>query len=147
MAMTRILGLDFGTRRVGAAVSDPGHSIATPLEVHERRRLSRRRPRGERREADREAPRRAPADELDAAAARQPSLEETVERGHARRERVAPRGRRRQIRGARQLRAEAREKRKGGALPDESSAFEKRFERRSRGGERRHGRKIGVIKA
>jgi putative Holliday junction resolvase len=37
MAMTRILGLDFGTRRVGAAVSDPGHSIATPLEVYERR--------------------------------------------------------------------------------------------------------------
>ena len=37
MAMTRILGLDFGTRRVGAAVSDPGHTIATPLEVYERR--------------------------------------------------------------------------------------------------------------
>jgi putative Holliday junction resolvase len=37
MAMTRILGLDFGSRRVGAAVSDPGHSIATPLEVYERR--------------------------------------------------------------------------------------------------------------
>ncbi|WP_435006206.1 Holliday junction resolvase RuvX [Tundrisphaera lichenicola] len=36
--MTRILGLDYGTRRVGAAVSDPGHSIATPLEVYERRR-------------------------------------------------------------------------------------------------------------
>ena len=29
MAMTRILGLDFGTRRVGAALSDPGRSIAT----------------------------------------------------------------------------------------------------------------------
>jgi putative Holliday junction resolvase len=37
VAMTRILGLDFGTRRVGAAVSDPGRSIATPLEVYERR--------------------------------------------------------------------------------------------------------------
>ena len=37
MPMTRILGLDFGTRRVGAAVSDPGHAIATPLEVYERR--------------------------------------------------------------------------------------------------------------
>src|SRR5947208_2287040 len=37
MPMTRILGLDFGTRRVGAAVSDPGRSIATPLEVYERR--------------------------------------------------------------------------------------------------------------
>ncbi len=37
MTMTRVLGLDFGTRRVGAAVSDPGRSIATPLEVYERR--------------------------------------------------------------------------------------------------------------
>jgi putative Holliday junction resolvase len=36
-ASTRILGLDFGLRRVGAAVSDPGRSIATPLEVYERR--------------------------------------------------------------------------------------------------------------
>jgi putative Holliday junction resolvase len=33
----RILGLDFGTKRVGAAVSDPRRSIATPLEVYERR--------------------------------------------------------------------------------------------------------------
>jgi putative Holliday junction resolvase len=32
--MTRILGLDFGTRRVGAAVSDPGRSIAFPVEVY-----------------------------------------------------------------------------------------------------------------
>jgi putative Holliday junction resolvase len=39
--MTRVLGLDFGTRRVGAAVSDPGRSIATPLEVYERRDPSR----------------------------------------------------------------------------------------------------------
>lgn len=34
--MPRVLGLDFGTRRVGAAVSDPRRMIATPLEVHER---------------------------------------------------------------------------------------------------------------
>ena len=35
--MTCILGLDFGTRRIGAAVSDPGRTIAFPLELHERR--------------------------------------------------------------------------------------------------------------
>ena len=35
--MPRILGIDFGTRRVGAAVSDPRRQIATPLEVYERR--------------------------------------------------------------------------------------------------------------
>ena len=35
--MTRILGLDFGTRRVGAALSDPGRTIAFPLEVYDRR--------------------------------------------------------------------------------------------------------------
>jgi putative holliday junction resolvase len=35
--LARVLGLDFGLRRVGAAVSDPGRSIATPLEVYERR--------------------------------------------------------------------------------------------------------------
>jgi putative pre-16S rRNA nuclease len=35
--MNRVLGLDFGTRRVGAAVSDPRRLIATPLEVRERR--------------------------------------------------------------------------------------------------------------
>jgi putative Holliday junction resolvase len=35
--MTRVLGLDFGTRRVGAAISDPRRSIASPLEVYERR--------------------------------------------------------------------------------------------------------------
>ena len=35
--MSRILGLDFGTKRVGAAISDPRRSIASPLEVHERR--------------------------------------------------------------------------------------------------------------
>ena len=34
---TRVLGIDFGTRRVGAAVSDPRRKIATPLEVFERR--------------------------------------------------------------------------------------------------------------
>lgn len=32
-----VLGLDFGTRRVGAAVSDSRRMIATPLEVYERR--------------------------------------------------------------------------------------------------------------
>jgi putative holliday junction resolvase len=36
-AQARILGLDFGTKRVGAAVSDPRRSIASPLEVYERR--------------------------------------------------------------------------------------------------------------
>jgi putative Holliday junction resolvase len=35
--MKSILGLDFGTRRIGAAVSDPGRSIAFPLELYERR--------------------------------------------------------------------------------------------------------------
>lgn len=35
--MGRVLGLDYGKRRVGAAVSDPGRSIATPLEVFELR--------------------------------------------------------------------------------------------------------------
>ena len=35
--MPCILGLDFGTRRVGAAVSDIGRAIAFPLEIHERR--------------------------------------------------------------------------------------------------------------
>ncbi|AMV40117.1 Holliday junction resolvase RuvX [Planctomyces sp. SH-PL62] len=35
--MGRVLGIDFGVKRVGAAISDPGGSIATPLEVYERR--------------------------------------------------------------------------------------------------------------
>lgn len=35
--MGRVLGLDFGLKRVGAALSDPGRSIATPLETYERR--------------------------------------------------------------------------------------------------------------
>jgi putative holliday junction resolvase len=35
--MTRILGLDFGTRRVGVALSDPGRTIAFPVEVYQRR--------------------------------------------------------------------------------------------------------------
>ena len=34
--MGRILGLDFGTRRIGAAISDPRRLIATPLEVYDR---------------------------------------------------------------------------------------------------------------
>ncbi len=37
---TRVLGIDFGTRRVGAAVSDPRRKIATPLEVYERKDLA-----------------------------------------------------------------------------------------------------------
>jgi putative Holliday junction resolvase len=35
--MGRILALDFGKRRVGAAISDPARSIASPLEAYERR--------------------------------------------------------------------------------------------------------------
>ncbi len=35
--MTCILGLDFGTRRIGASISDPGRTIAFPLELNERR--------------------------------------------------------------------------------------------------------------
>jgi len=38
-SMARILGFDFGTRRVGAAVSDPGRTMAFPLEVYELRGL------------------------------------------------------------------------------------------------------------
>ncbi len=29
----RIIGVDFGTRRIGVAISDPGQSIASPLEI------------------------------------------------------------------------------------------------------------------
>ena len=35
--MGRILAIDFGTRRVGAAISDPRGAIASPLETYERR--------------------------------------------------------------------------------------------------------------
>lgn len=35
--MARILGLDFGTRRVGAAVTDPDWKMAFPLETYELR--------------------------------------------------------------------------------------------------------------
>ena len=35
--MPRTLGLDFGTKRIGAALSDPRGSIASPLGVYERR--------------------------------------------------------------------------------------------------------------
>jgi putative holliday junction resolvase len=35
--MTRILGVDFGTRRVGIALSDPGRTMAFPVEVYEPR--------------------------------------------------------------------------------------------------------------
>jgi putative Holliday junction resolvase len=34
---TRLLGVDFGSVRVGLAVSDPGRKLAFPLEVRERR--------------------------------------------------------------------------------------------------------------
>lgn len=34
--MPRVLGLDFGTKRVGAAISDGSGRLATPLEVYER---------------------------------------------------------------------------------------------------------------
>ena len=37
LALARILGIDFGTRRVGAALSDPGRTMAFPLEIYERR--------------------------------------------------------------------------------------------------------------
>jgi putative holliday junction resolvase len=33
-SMSRILGLDHGTKRVGAALSDPGRAIAFPVEVY-----------------------------------------------------------------------------------------------------------------
>jgi putative Holliday junction resolvase len=36
-SMGRILAIDFGTRRVGAALSDPARTIAFPLEVYEPR--------------------------------------------------------------------------------------------------------------
>lgn len=35
--MTRILGFDFGLRRVGVAVCDPDRRLASPVEVYERR--------------------------------------------------------------------------------------------------------------
>ena len=31
----RVLGIDFGTSRIGIAVSDPGQSIASPLEIRQ----------------------------------------------------------------------------------------------------------------
>ena len=31
----RVLGIDFGTARIGVAVSDPGQSIASPLEIRQ----------------------------------------------------------------------------------------------------------------
>ena len=37
MPQTRVLGIDYGARRVGAAICDPRRKIATPLEVYERR--------------------------------------------------------------------------------------------------------------
>jgi putative Holliday junction resolvase len=35
--MGRVLGIDYGRRRIGVAISDAGRSIASPLEVYERR--------------------------------------------------------------------------------------------------------------
>ena len=35
--MSRVLALDFGTRRIGAALSDPTRRFASPLEVYERK--------------------------------------------------------------------------------------------------------------
>jgi putative Holliday junction resolvase len=35
--MARLLGLDFGTRRVGAAITDPDRKMAFPLEIYELR--------------------------------------------------------------------------------------------------------------
>lgn len=35
--MGRILGLDYGRKRVGAALGDPATAFATPLEVYQRR--------------------------------------------------------------------------------------------------------------
>ncbi len=35
--MGRLLALDYGSKRVGAALSDPTRTIATPLEIYERR--------------------------------------------------------------------------------------------------------------
>jgi putative Holliday junction resolvase len=37
IAMGRILGLDYGEKRVGIAISDPSGTIASPLEVYARR--------------------------------------------------------------------------------------------------------------
>ena len=37
MTATRALGVDFGTRRIGLAVSDPTNTLATPLETLVRR--------------------------------------------------------------------------------------------------------------
>jgi putative holliday junction resolvase len=38
--MPRILGIDYGTRRVGAALSDPGRTMAFPAEVYALRQLA-----------------------------------------------------------------------------------------------------------
>ena len=36
-AQGRLAGIDFGTVRIGVAISDPGRSIASPLEIYQRR--------------------------------------------------------------------------------------------------------------
>lgn len=33
----RLLGVDFGTVRIGIAISDPGQTLASPLEIYQRR--------------------------------------------------------------------------------------------------------------
>ncbi len=37
---TRVLGLDYGTRLIGVAISDPGLVLATPVSTIERKRLA-----------------------------------------------------------------------------------------------------------
>ncbi len=38
-AVGRIAGIDFGTVRIGVAISDPGQAIASPLETYHRRSM------------------------------------------------------------------------------------------------------------
>lgn len=37
--MCRVLGLDFGERRIGVAISDPTHTIASPLTIIDREKV------------------------------------------------------------------------------------------------------------
>jgi len=37
---TRLLGMDIGTKTIGLAICDPGHSIATPLKLIERTKFT-----------------------------------------------------------------------------------------------------------
>ncbi len=121
--------------------------IEMTSEVHERGRFAGGRRRGERGDADREAAAGAAAGELDEAAARQSAAEKTIERGDHRRNRIARRRGRRQVAGARELCAEARQQLEGGGLLREASAFEKLGERQGLRGCGHGECKIGVIKA